>query len=341
MKRALNYSIYLKVLIHVLFWVMLFFFLNYRWIWGSSGRVPTNAPYRFLINGLFLVAFFYLNAYVLFPKIFRRRGVVVYAFVAIICAVALAWCSDAVNNYLIPFKHFRHGRIYFALIAYLFIWGISISFSIISDSERQHRLLKEKETESLKSELSFLRSQVSPHFMFNVLNSLVSLARKKSDLMEPSLIQLSGLMRYMLYDSNSDRISLEQELEYLKSYIDLQLLRFGDDLDLKLHADANLGGLEIEPMLLISLVENAFKHGLGMASSPFINIFLRVNQEQRMLDFSVENSVADMQGEKDHNSGIGLQNVKRRLELLYASQYSLDCSEKNGIFIARLVLKLR
>lgn len=340
MNRRPVYSFYLKVLIHVLFWTMLFVLLNYRWFWGSSGHVSSNAPYRSLINGSFLIAFFYLNALFLFPA-YYRKSIMVYAVTVMACAVLFAAAADWLNNFLMPFKYFKEGRLYFALIPYLFIWGISTSFRIISDSARSERLLKEKENESLKSELLFLRSQVSPHFMFNVLNSMVSLARKKSDLMEPSLIQLSGLMRYMLYDSDSEKISLEQEVDYLRSYIDLQLLRFGDDLDLKFDASGDTGTFEIEPMLLISLVENAFKHGLGINDEPFIRISLHVEGKSRLLTFRVENSVPRMQGAKDKSSGIGLQNVRRRLELLYANAYELKCSQENGTFISQLIISLK
>src|SRR5205085_7019396 len=113
---------------------------------------------------------------------------------------------------------------------------------------------------TLKSELSFLRSQISPHFMFNVINNIVALARKKSDLVEPSLIQLSQLMRYFLYDSNAEKVPLEKEVKYLENYIALQQQRIGNNI-IKLNISGVHGGYEIEPMLLIPFVENAFKHG--------------------------------------------------------------------------------
>jgi two-component system LytT family sensor kinase len=117
------------------------------------------------------------------------------------------------------------------IITYVFIIGISFSYRIILDNGRLEKVRKEKENENLKTELSFLRSQVSPHFIFNILNNMVSLARKKSDMLEPSLIELSKLMRYMLYENDDERVSLGREVEYLKSYIALQLLRFGDDVN--------------------------------------------------------------------------------------------------------------
>jgi sensor histidine kinase YesM len=226
-------------------------------------------------------------------------------------------------------------------LTYVCIIGVSFSYRIIKDANRQEKIRKEKEHETLKTELSFLRSQVSPHFMFNVLNTLVSLARKKSDLIEPSLIQLSNLMRYMLYESNDEKISLAQEVDYLRSYIDLQMLRFGDDVRLELRIDKDLEEYYIEPMLLISFVENAFKHGVGMVHEPVIKVYLRLDRIQHWLDFSVENDVSPQEGSKDKSSGIGLINMKRRLDLLYKDRYTLETAQNGNIFVSSLKLKLK
>jgi LytS/YehU family sensor histidine kinase len=170
--------------------------------------------------------------------------------------------------------------------------------------------------------------------MFNVLNNLVALARLKSNQIEPSLIKLSHLMRYMLYDSDQETISLEKELEYLKSYIDLQHLRFGDDVKVNLVTEGQISGRMIEPMLLIPFVENAFKHGMGMIKDPFIDIHLKVNNTG--LEFAVSNKTCTEPEVKDKNSGIGLNNVKRRLELLYKDHYELNTGKSGNIYTAAL-----
>src|SRR6202012_1062178 len=138
--------------------------------------------------------------------------------------------------------------------------GISREFAKLEKSR------KEKENEHLRTELSFLRTQVNPHFMLNVLNSMVLLARKKSDLLEPVLMELARLMNYMLYDANNEKICLEDEIDYLRAYIDLQMLRFGGDVNVTFKVPENINGSYIEPMLLIPLVENAFKHGIGLVN---------------------------------------------------------------------------
>src|SRR5690606_22449231 len=183
---------------------------------------------------------------------------------------------------------------------------------------------KERQAEQLAMELKFLRSQISPHFLFNVLTNLVSLARKKSDLMEPSLIMLSDLMRYMLYDSEIRKVPLEKEVAYLKSYIALQQLRFGDDTPIETLIDVapDQEQLHIEPMLLIPFVENAFKHGIGWIADPWISIRLVVADNR--LTFTVRNRYAiNGSDSKDSSSGIGLANVGTRLKLLYPDQHIL------------------
>ncbi|MEJ7644739.1 MAG: histidine kinase [Chryseolinea sp.] len=208
-----------------------------------------------------------------------------------------------------------------------------------SDRVTFERNRKERETESLKSELALLRSQVSPHFMFNVLNNLVSLARKKSDQLEPVIIQLSHLMRYMLYDSGEKRVSLKDEIDYLQSYIDLQKLRFGNDVPVAFDKNINSSTLPIEPMLLIPFVENAFKHGVGIIRSPQIIIHLSV--ENNILLFTVKNKFTETVETKDANSGIGIQNVRRRLDLLYKNMHWLTIHGADGWFVVELKLILK
>ena len=355
---------YLKPLLHVLFWMLLFFLPSIVRFASTGSHLSSVMQNRIFLSNLALISFFYLNAYLIYPKIYQRRGWLLYIIAVLAAAFLFMKGTSLVEHHFFPmkkksetsisgknetqqklqtnkgFKRYRkESYFYYSFFPYIFIIGISISYRIIRDSARKEKIQKEKENENLKTELSFLRSQVSPHFMFNVLNTLVSLARKKSDMMEPSLIQLSHLMRYMLYESNDERISLDREIEYLRSYIDLQLLRFGDDLNIKLELAQDTSGYEIEPMLLISFVENAFKHGVGMVQNPFIKISLSI--EEHWLSFKVENSVPPEESSKDKSSGIGLANMRRRLDLLYKDCYSLETRMNEDIFISNLNIRLK
>jgi sensor histidine kinase YesM len=208
-----------------------------------------------------------------------------------------------------------------------------------SDKVRSEKLLMEKQQETLKTELSFLRSQISPHFVLNVLNNVVALVRLKSDYLEPTIMKLSSLMKYMLYETNEEKVLLKSEAEYLQSYIDLQQQRFGEKVKVNTHIQLDSEWYEIEPMLLIPFVENAFKHGVGLIEKPQIDISLQTINN--MLTFSVHNkfnnSVVEM---KDKTSGIGLANVKRRLELLYGSGHLLSVKQKDDWFIVFLTINL-
>jgi two-component system LytT family sensor kinase len=175
--------------------------------------------------------------------------------------------------------------------------------------------------------------------MFNIMNNMVALARKKSDMLEPSLIKLSALLRYMLYETD-EKVPLKKEIEYLQSYIDLQRQRFGSTVHITTRMQQVDQNYEIEPMLLIPFVENAFKHGTGMIDDAGIDIELKT--EKNMLSFSVRNRFNENSGEiKDRSSGIGLSNVQRRLELLYGNKHSLLVARQENWFIVSLQIVLQ
>jgi LytS/YehU family sensor histidine kinase len=222
---------------------------------------------------------------------------------------------------------------------------------MINDRVKEDRLQKERENENLKTELSLLRSQVSPHFMFNILNNMVALARKGSAQLEPSLIKLSALLRYMLYETH-EKVPLQKEIEYLQSYIDLQKQRFVNNVIIKSCMQDVDSDYEIEPMLLIPFVENAFKHGTGFVSVNEVpgstlvlynvtEIDIKLTAEKGILKFSVRNRYNENSTDvKDTTPGIGLNNVKRRLNLLYENRHSLIIEKKDGWFFASLQIDL-
>jgi hypothetical protein len=324
-----------------------------------SGPYPSSdfkeVRYRIIFNNSMLIILFYFNAYYLYPRLYKKKGWPAYILGTIVSVAFLVYFSFYIERRWLPhhiprnpeWQHRQHPRPMgpprgnFPIAMYLFIIGISFSYRLISDHNIEEKKRKEQETETLKTELDFLRSQISPHFMFNVLNALVAMARKKSDLMEPSLIQLSTLMRYVLQESNYNRIPLSRELEYLQNYIELQSLRFGDDLNLRLEISSDTEGFEIEPMLLIPFVENAFKHGMGTGTETQLLIRLLIDRGLSKLIFRVENEISPLNDSKDASSGIGLKNVSRRLELLYKDKYHLQTMIVNNVFIANLTIELR
>ncbi|PWK26201.1 histidine kinase [Arcicella aurantiaca] len=282
----------------------------------------------FTIFALINVPFFYLNSEILIPKILHKKGILVYLISAIGLIVGVFFLHTLIKDIFFPGQFIPRTGSSFQL---LFFLAISAAYRIMSDNLQYEQEQKEQETEKLKSELSFLRSQISPHFMFNVLNSIVSLSRRKPEKVEPVVVKLSDLMRYMLYESDDAKVTLQREAQYLRAYIELQQLRFGDDIEINFNADNLNGNKTIEPMLLIPFVENAFKHGVGMIINPTIDIDLHTTDSK--ITFEVKNKVnRQYKEEKDGASGIGLANVKRRLELLYPDNHRLTIKDEDQFY---------
>jgi sensor histidine kinase YesM len=296
--------------------------------------------YLNLLTNILWTGPFYLNAYLFLPKLFYRRHYLPYAACLLASFAAVLLVHMVLFELLItefPFSFF--GAIGFLLPTFILSIAISTTMRVVSDKLEQDRLSHQRQEENLKTELSFLRSQINPHFIFNILNNLVALEQMKSPELGPTILKLSGLMQYMLYDTDEERVSLSREVEYLQSYIDLQRQRFGQKVPITVSLEAPAVDYEIEPMLLIPFVENAFKHGVGMIENPGIEIMLRVRDG--VLFFAVRNRYNPHSSEeKDKGSGIGLGNVRRRLKLLYASQHRLLVSHGEGWFLVSLELNL-
>ena len=192
--------------------------------------------------------------------------------------------------------------------------------------------------EKQEAELSFLRSQTNPHFLFNTLNNIYSLSRDKSDLAPESILRLSKMLRYMLYETGGNYIAIEQELKIITDYIELEKLRYDESLQINFNYDIENMKQALPPLLLIPLVENAFKHGVSETRSrPFVDIHLSVNNRQ--LKFVVKNSTEEVSGQNSVKENIGLSNLRRQLQLLYTG-YDLSVQQGNSMFTATLKINL-
>jgi LytS/YehU family sensor histidine kinase len=192
--------------------------------------------------------------------------------------------------------------------------------------------------EKQEAELSYLKSQTNPHFLFNTLNNIYSLARDKSDLAPESILRLSGILRFMLYEAGGEYITIEQELKIINDYIALEKLRYDDSLHVNIKYDIEDFKQIVPPLLLIPLVENAFKHGVSETrNQPYVDIFLSSYKKQ--LEFTVKNSVEGSPGEKQVKENIGLSNIRRQLELLY-KVYDLTLEQNETEFKVTLKINL-
>jgi two-component system, LytTR family, sensor kinase len=339
---------WVTVMLHAAAWILLFslpFLLrrsygNERPDTSKEEVSALSVAITYVLSNLIWVGFFYLNAYLIVPRFIYKNKYWQYIASVTVCFIIILFLQALVFIYIRNPPHFSlPNHILFNLFVFLFFLASSIAFRLISDKSKADRIAKENENENLKTELSLLRSQASPHFMFNVLNNMVALARKQSDQLEPSLIKLSSLMRYMIYEADEEKVALEKETEYLQSYIDLQKQRFGKNVSFNVSLNEVDNNYEIEPMLLIPFVENAIKHGTGFFENAQIDIELKA--KNNILQFLVRNKYNDATEEiKDKTSGIGLTNVKRRLNLLYDKNHSLLINKNGGWFTVSLQLNL-
>jgi sensor histidine kinase YesM len=346
MKTAWYSNKWAVIFLHTSAWVLLFslpYLLRPPYEADKLAHVDIDREkldWLHTLTNFLLVPSFYLNALILIPTLVYKKRYWEYAGLHLLIFSGLLLGNWLFVHFLATHTVFHwQPTVFFTLFPYLFILASSTAYQMIRDKTKTERLAKEKENENLKTELSFLRSQVSPHFMFNVLNNMVSLARKQSDQLEPSLIKLSSLMRYMLYETDEEKVPLEKEIDYLQSYIDLQEQRFGKKVKVSVSLEEVDDRYDIEPMLLIPFVENAFKHGTGMIEDGQIQVQLRARNH--ILQFSVRNKYNISSEEiKDKTSGIGLANVKRRLNLLYGGNHSLLITRQDDWFVISLQINL-
>jgi two-component system LytT family sensor kinase len=209
---------------------------------------------------------------------------------------------------------------------------IRLSYSFLHNQNEKKAL----ENAHLNAEVNFLKSQINPHFLFNTLNSIYSQAHQKSEHTEYSILKLSELLRYMLYESGESKVPLERDILYLNNYIDLQRMRVSKKVMVQYNVEGELEGNTIAPLLLITFIENAFKHGISYTKASVINIDIKIFE--KTLTLLVSNPVTE--SNSFTNGGVGLKNVARRLELLYAGNYLLDIVHNDHLHIVNLKINL-
>jgi two-component system LytT family sensor kinase len=210
---------------------------------------------------------------------------------------------------------------------------IRLAFSFIRNQNEKKAL----ENANLNAEVNFLRSQINPHFLFNTLNSIYSQAHSKSENTEYSILKLSELFRYVLYDSGGNKVELAKDIQYINNYIDLQKIRLSSKVTINYSVKGELKENEIAPLLLITFIENAFKHGISYTNASVINIEIQVFEET--LTMLVSNPVVERNSFAP--GGLGLKNVTRRLDLLYPGKYHLDIHHDDHLHIVKLKLDLK
>ncbi len=337
------------LLIHIGLWFLFGLYLIF--ISNESPLSLFNIS-NVLIALLFFAIFVYFNTFYLVPNFLRQRSFITYILLFLTFALLLT----PVRNLVFYLKFWGHpelqiealnGQI-FTFLSFVIVGAISTLFKILFNWITDQQRLRELERENLQSELKFLRSQINPHFLFNTLNSLYALSLKKSDLAPDMIIRLSEIMRYMLYDCNEPKVFLEKEINFMGNYIELEKLRYGEDVKIEFSIEGDASNQKITPLLFAPFFENAFKHGLGnRIGQGYIQINFTVEEEN--ITLLIRNSIPGSprktipkitKSKISKSGGIGLENVKRRLELLYPNNHYLNIHESTDEFEIELQLNL-
>jgi two-component system LytT family sensor kinase len=338
--RSINWK---TILFHLLAWITVFSLPYLLRLYDSRFWEEPHAMQFFLLNNLTTinwVIIFYLNIHLLIPRFLytKKVGWFILSLLALF-AIAVGIHFTLFSIIITDREPMLVRMIGFNLPPFVMTVAAGIAYRMIADKAKNDQLLHARQEENMKSEVSFLRSQISPHFMFNVLNNMLAMARTKNEQLEPTIIKLSSLMRYILYESDGEKVYIKKEVEYLQSYIDLQQQRLGPKVLLDVHINAPDSDQEIAPMLLIPFIENAFKHGTGYMDKAEIHIDL--NLQHDLLYFTTRNKYNPAIKEiKDKTSGIGLANVKRRLNLLYPGRHNLLITGNDNWFTVSLQINL-
>ncbi len=313
-------------------------------LWYLERPIEDSREVAIIVANIgFYAAIVYFNLNYLFPEFLTKKRVGLYVVLFVLAAAIMT----PLRSLVIYWIYVRNPLDADGLLAQQ--WAIFMShlaagagstmLKIASDWTRNNRERQQLEAQTLQSELRFLRTQINPHFLFNTLNSLYALTLKKSDRAPETVLKLSEMMRYMLYESNARSVPLISEVDYLRNYLDLERLRHGEGADIRFEVDGDVDDQEIAPMVLVTFVENAFKHGLGkVLQAGFVHIVLLVERQE--VRFHIENAKPSELIANDEPGGIGLVNVERRLDLLYPGQHELHTLITDDTYAVDLYLDL-
>lgn len=339
-----------KPVYHFLLWTIYAILIFFFYLYNSSGDdsfTIGNIVINLFIHLFFLIIIVYYNLHKLIPTFLQKKKILLYilalAFSAIVISpIEIVFTYFVVNHGLEDIKFEDINRLQIQNFGSLFFINIIVTISFIIKSWYiQDRIRRDLENKNLLSELSFLKSQINPHFLFNTLNSLYALSLKKSDNTPQLILQLSQMMRYMLYECNEKYVPLQKELDYIKNYLALEALRYGQKVNIifDYHIDA-IEKYEIAPLLFITFLENSFKHGISHQLEKGGDIVILLQVEDGHLDFNISNEKHLVTKPANYAGGIGLVNIQKRLALLYPKAHELSIIDEDDMYHIQLSLEL-
>ena len=335
-----------RILQHLLFWAASFLFLvNFFSTSNKIEKIDYIYTALFHFSLLFAV---YGNIWLLIPALLKKGRYLIYILGLSVLVSVSVLLNHATFEYLVdiilPEYYFISFYDLADILKFIFVYvslstllKLSKGWFLLMQAEQQMMRIRQ---EKVETELKALKSQINPHFLFNSLNNIYSLAMGRSGKTPEAILKLSDLIRYMLYESNSETVPLGKEIEFLHNYIDLQRLRSDNQSTINFKVKGAAGKQKIAPLLFLPLVENSFKHGVkGDPKGGFVKMHLEI--AENAVHFHIENNAGQVDNvEKDEYNGIGLANVKRRLELLYPGKNRLEIQENEDIYSVELLIEL-
>ncbi|MEM6802293.1 MAG: histidine kinase [Bacteroidota bacterium] len=338
-----------KITKHLLFW-LLFVFYNVA-TWGAYNEdifQPIFSEFVYLPAKILMT---YLTLYYLIPRFLLPQKYEAFFLNFLIALIFFGLWNRIVTYYIVYPRYFPEYvgsgfwkiKIFFEMTILVNIATLGATIKLLQYWYKNEQSRKQLAQEKAEAELKLLKSQIHPHFLFNTLNNLYALSLENSPHAPDMLLRLSSILNYMLYECNRPWVSLEQEIKHIDDYLSLEKLRYGEKLELSYEISGDIKAKEIAPLILLPFVENSFKHGASQTENqPWIHINISIDKE--LLHLQIENGIEEALGistleDMSYTQGIGLKNVKRRLELLYQDRYELNIHEEDS-FLVSLKIKL-
>ncbi|MBS1918199.1 MAG: sensor histidine kinase [Bacteroidetes bacterium] len=346
-----------QVIINIAAWIC---FLLLPFVFFSRPKESSFLPeqpitFYFVVSNLLFIAFYYFNGYFLIPRLLARERIIFYSLVIISLMIFFGMIPRLYDYLSDSFLHLPPSPWRLtrspgpnlrrpilspgSISVFLLVFVISTGVHVVGQWFQSEKRAKEIENEKLSTELSFLKSQINPHFLFNTLNNIYSLAANQSDKTAEAVMKLSSIMRYVLTEAKNETVPLEKEILFIKHYIELQKLRLTEKSCLDFKIEGNPEGKQVSPLLFLPFVENAFKYGISTRDSSPIKIAMEIKNPE--VHFLVKNNKHNgTLLKRADNTGIGITNVKRRLDLLYPGKYKLDIADETASYTVNLNIKL-
>jgi len=343
-------KVYILVIGHLIFWTLNYLYVtNGNLTWSGFDNVSGSLSVAYSY-GIFFNAFLcYIQVFWLVPTFFIKHKKLKFWFYSLLLLFSITFLESYLDIQVMHRFGIMNDQISVVLIG-ISLYIQNLFFHILYSAfgflyrflfayRNAERVKQELLKETHQTELKYLKAQLNPHFLFNGINSVYHLIGSNNNLAKDTLLQFSGLLRYQLYESNEAFINLEKELDYVSQYIRLEAIRKGDDISLKYSIDFENASLKIAPLLLTPFVENAFKHISHHDRVEKNSIHIEITEQQKKVHLLVKNST-DKTLQQTSFGGVGLNNVKRRLALIYTEKHTLQITEDNNFYQVNLTIDI-